>query len=72
MCEKNVYLHSKINTMKTLKKLFTENPGYTKWGNARIAKVTGLKETTVSSYKRTMEFKAIKSEYITKCKNKSL
>ena len=72
MCENYVYLHSKINTMKTLKRFFIKNPGYTKWGNARIAKVTGLKETTVSSYKRTMEFKAIKSEYITKCKNKSL
>lgn len=50
--------------MKKLQKLFTEHPGYTKWGNARIAKVTGLKEITVKRFKSKDEYKELKKNYI--------
>jgi|LakMenEpi03Aug12_release.lakeMendotaPanAssembly.Ray.scaffolds.fasta_scaffold1151752_1 hypothetical protein len=55
--------------MKTLKVLFTKNPGYTKWGNSRIAKITGLKETTILKYKTTEEYRNLKRNYISTLTN---
>lgn len=50
--------------MVRLKKLFTEHPSYTKWGDFRIALLTGLKERTVKNYKKSEEFKKTKREYL--------
>jgi len=50
--------------MKKLARFFTEKPGYMKCGNSVIAKVTGLKETTIASYKRKSEFKEAKKVYL--------
>lgn len=57
--------------MKSLLKLFSEHPGYTKWGNTRIAELTGLKEKTISSFKRTAEFRDLKKTYISKLNGKT-
>lgn len=54
--------------MKTLMKLFTSNPSYTKWGNSRLATKTGLKESTIKRYKNTAEFKSLKQVYLNNCK----
>ena len=68
LCEYGVYLHSKLEKMKTLMKLFTSNPSYTKWGNSRLATKTGLKESTIKRYKNTAEFKSLKQVYLNNCK----
>jgi len=54
--------------MKTLMKLFTSNPSYTKWGNSRLAAKTGLKENTIKRCKNSIEFKNLKKIYLTSSK----
>ena len=49
--------------MKTLKKLFTAKPSYLKWGTARLAKLTGLQEKTIESFKKKPEYKELKDNY---------
>lgn len=56
--------------MKKLAELFTSNPGYMKCGNERIAKITGLKETTIKRYKSSSEYREMKTLYISGLKRK--
>lgn len=50
--------------MKTLTNLFTNHPSYMKWGNDRIAKVTGLKPKTVEKFKKNPLYKIMKNQYL--------
>jgi len=50
--------------MRKLTTLFTEKPSYMKCGNSVIARITGLKESTVASFKRKAEFKEAKRIYL--------
>lgn len=53
--------------MKTLIKLFQDTPSYMKWGTARLAEKTGLKEKTITAFKNKPEFKKLKAEYTSQC-----
>lgn len=53
--------------MKTLKTLFESKPSYMKWGNARLATKTGLKEKTISKFKGSSEFIEMKKSYLKSC-----
>lgn len=49
--------------MKTLTAFLSSNPSYVKCSNEKIAKRTGLKESTVKRFKNTTMFKEINSNY---------
>ena len=53
--------------MKRLEKFLTDKPGYTKWGNARLAEKLKLSERTVKRFKATEAYKTIKDNYIVSC-----
>lgn len=49
--------------MKTLQYFLSNNPSYIKWGNERLAKRTGLKESTIAKFKKTSLFKEMNAAY---------
>jgi hypothetical protein len=49
--------------MKTLSKFLADNPSYVKCSNERIAKRTGLKESTVARFKKGQMFAEMNSNY---------
>lgn len=49
--------------MKTLTNFLISNPSYCKCSNERIAKRTGLKESTVKRFKKTLIFSSINNNY---------
>ena len=49
--------------MKTLINFLSNNPSYVKCGNTRIAKRTGLKESTVAKFKKTIMFQELAKNY---------
>lgn len=49
--------------MKTLTTFLSNNPSYVKCGNTRIAKRTGLKESTVAKFKKTAAFMELAKSY---------
>jgi hypothetical protein len=50
--------------MKRLETFLSLNPSYTKWGDARLAQKLNLVTSTVTKFKKTAIFKAIKTKYI--------
>ena len=49
--------------MKTLTTFLSTNPSYLKCGNERIAKATGLKETTVARFKKGTMYAEMSKNY---------
>lgn len=49
--------------MKTLLKLFTENPSYLKRGVSSLVDVTGLKESTIIKFRKTTLYTTLKTNY---------
>ena len=49
--------------MKTLTTFLSNNPSYIKWGNERLAKRTGLKESTIAKFKKTTLFQEMSKSY---------
>lgn len=56
--------------MKKLARLFTDKPGYMKCGNLKIARLTGLKESTIIRYKNSAEYQESKRNYLNSIKTK--
>lgn len=50
--------------MKRLQAFLQEKPSYTKCSSAKIAEMTKLSINTVERFKKTAEYKAIKSSYL--------
>jgi hypothetical protein len=49
--------------MKTLINFLSSNPSYVKCGNNRIAKRTGLKESTVAKFKKSSIYQELAKNY---------
>ena len=49
--------------MKTLINFLSNNPSYVKCGNTRIAKRTGLKESTVAKFKKSPMYQELAKNY---------
>jgi hypothetical protein len=49
--------------MKTLQRLFTENPSYLKRGVESLIKITGLAESTIVRFRKSGTYKDMKTNY---------
>lgn len=49
--------------MKKIKELFIKTPGYIGWSSAKIAEKLGLKEMTVTRYRKSADYVAMASNY---------
>lgn len=49
--------------MKTLQRLFTQNPSYLKRGVESLVRITGLKESTIIKFRKSSLYTTLKTNY---------
>ena len=50
--------------MKTLKTFLQKNPSFFKCGTERVSKRSGISPNTINRFKRSSEYKTLKTNYL--------